>query len=252
MTGKGSPSASPRREDRRSWSVSLRPTVAGLAVIGAIFLLDTALLVGFGQRGSWCRREQSRVRARVDSLEREEGRLRRACQIMDVLRTASRGSISPSESAVIAREIERNARLYDFDPLLILAVVITESGADVDAVGRGASGAASGAVGVMQVKPATARAMARALGLPSPTAFDLMDPSYNLSVGVAFLLQMVHRYGDLRLGIMAYNVGPTGLESGLRGESQLPEGYYRKVLGRYRRLKDEVADPQTSPVSDRD
>ena len=70
-----------------------------------------------------------------------------------------------------------------------------------------------------------------------PSRKDLMDASYNLSVGVAFLLQMVHRYGDLRLGIMAYNVGQSGLESGLRGESSLPEGYYRKVLARYRRLR---------------
>jgi hypothetical protein len=236
---------------RSSWTLSLRPTVVGLAVVGSIFLADTVLLVVLGERGGSVRREQSRVRARLDSLETEAVHLRRAGEVMDRLSEATKGEIAPGEAALLAREIERNARLYDFDPLLILAVVLTESGADLDALGHGASGAASGAVGVMQVKPATAKAMAGALGLPSPTAYDLMDPAYNLSVGVAFLLQMIHRYGDLRLGIMAYNVGPTGLESGLRGETELPEGYYRKVLHRYILLRRPRADhPAVAVVAD--
>jgi len=211
-----------------------------LGVVSFIFLADTAMLVVFGSRASSCRREAARVRARLDSLDRESARLHRSNQIMEAIQEASKQEIPLHEASLLAREIDRNARMYDFDPLLILAVVLTESGADFEAVGHGVSGAASGALGVMQVKPATAGAMAQALGLPPPTKSDLMDPSHNLSVGVAYLLQMIHRYGDLRLGIMAYNVGASGLESGLRGESELPEGYYRKVLSRYSALRKSI------------
>lgn len=215
----------------------MRPTVLGLAVVVALLLSDTVLVIALGARNSWSRREQSRIHARLDSLGKLRETLVRTCQVRDILVEASRGGISDRQASLLATEIERNARLYHFDPLLILAVVLTESGAQFRAVGHGASGTVSGALGVMQVQPATARAMAMALGKRPPTRNDLMDPTYNLSVGVAFLLQMVHRYGDLRLGIMAYNVGPTGLESGLRGESTLPEGYYRKVLGNFRMLR---------------
>jgi soluble lytic murein transglycosylase-like protein len=217
--------------------LALRPTVLGLAVVVAVLLSDTVLVIALGARNSWSRREQSRTLARLDSLANVRETLARTCQVRDILLEVTRSGISSREATLLAREIDRNARLYDFDPLLILAVVLTESGAEFDAVGHGASGTASGALGVMQVQPATARTMAFALGKLPPTRSDLLDPSYNLSVGVAFLLQMIHRYGDLRLGIMAYNVGPGGLESGLRGESALPEGYYRKVLGNYRRLR---------------
>ncbi len=221
----------------RAWALALRPTVLGLAVVVAVLLSDTVLVIALGARNSWSRREQSRIQARLDSLGKVHETLVRTCQVRDILLEVTRSGISSREATLLAREIDRNARLYDFDPLLILAVVLTESGAQFGAVGHGASGNASGALGVMQVQPATARTMAMALGMQPPAGDDLMDPSYNLSVGVAFLLQMIHRYGDLRLGIMAYNVGPTGLESGLRGESALPEGYYRKVLGNYRRLR---------------
>ena len=227
----------------RSWSLGLRPTVLGLALVGVVLLSDTILAIALGARNSWSRREQSRILAKLDSLGKVRETLARTCQVRDILVDVSRQGISDREASLLAREIDRNARMYDFDPLMILAVVLTESGAEFDAVGHGASGTASGALGVMQVQPATARTMAAALGMRPPEGGGLLDPSYNLSVGVAFLLQMVHRYGDLRLGIMAYNVGPTGLESGLRGESALPEGYYRKVLGNYRRLRRKSSPP---------
>ncbi|HXP89963.1 MAG TPA: transglycosylase SLT domain-containing protein [Fibrobacteria bacterium] len=223
----------------RSWTLAMRPTVFGICLLAAAFLAETAMVVVLGERNSRSRLEQARIRVRLDSLETARGTLARTCQVRDLLVDVSHGGISGREAAYLAREIDRNARFYDFDPLLILAVVMTESGADFEAVGHGAGGAPSGALGVMQVRPATARAMAVALGKPVPSETDLMDAGYNLSVGVAFLLQMIHRYGDLRLGIMAYNVGPSGLESGLRGESALPEGYFRKVLRMYGELRRE-------------
>lgn len=227
----------------RSWTLGLRPTVLGLAGVVVVLLSDTVLAITLGARNSWSRREQSRIGAKLDSLGKVRETLARTCQVRDIIVDVSRQGISGRDASLLAREIDRNARLYHFDPLLILAVVLTESGAEFGAVGHGPAGSASGALGVMQVQPATARTMAVALGMAPPARHDLMDPSFNLSVGVAFLLQMVHRYGDLRLGIMAYNVGPTGLESGLRGESALPEEYYRKVLGNYRKLRQKTSRP---------
>jgi soluble lytic murein transglycosylase-like protein len=108
------------------------------------------------------------------------------------------------------------------------------------------------------VQPATARQIAASLGIATPDRDDLLDPTFNLTVGVAYLLQMVHRYGNLRLGIMAYNVGAAGLEAGLRGESVLPEGYYRKVYSNYqallRTLRQRTDSSQatgTQPANDR-
>lgn len=202
-----------------------------LAVLGGL----TFGCVGMGLWNGHLRRLASQESARVDSLAPVRSDMERQVLLLEAIERIAPG-VDASTSALIAREIHRNAVLYGFDPLIILAVVVTESGIDADALGRKQSGARSGAQGVMQIKPATARAMAEALGMDEPGADDLADPAYNLSVGVAYLLQMVHRYQNLRLGIMAYNVGPGALESGLRGEAALPEGYYRKVLRTYRKL----------------
>lgn len=202
-----------------------------LAVVGGL----SFGCVGMGLWNGHLHRLAVREEARLDSLSPVRADLQRQSDLMGVVeRLAPDADVAIC--AVVAREIHRNAVLYGFDPLLILAVVVTESGIDPEALGRFQSGSLSGAQGVMQVKPATARAMAMALGLDAPDADDLADPAYNLSVGVAYLLQMVHRYQNLRLGIMAYNVGPGAVESGLRGEGSLPEGYYRKVLRTYRKL----------------
>lgn len=211
----------------------MRPATIALAVLVAFLIGDSVLAISLGARSADTRQEIARIQSRLDSLSRYQEDLSRRLLVRDALMNASNGRIPASQITLLASEIDRNSRLYHFDPLLILAVVLTESQGDFNAAGRFGSGAASGAVGVMQVKPSTARATALQMGIELPDREDLLDPGLNLAVGVAYLLQMVHRYGDLRLGIMAYNVGETALESALRGEIDLPEAYYRKVYTRY-------------------
>ena len=226
-----------KRGPFRIWTLSLRPTSIALALVVAFLLGDSVLAIALGARNSALRREAARIQLRLDSLANTGRALSRRLLVRDALVDASGGRLPSQQASLLAEEIERNARLYHFDPLLILAVVLTESQGQFTAVGRLSSGTASGAVGVMQLQPATARQTALRMGIEVPDSDHLLDPSFNLTVGVAYLLQMVHRYGDLRLGIMAYNVGASGLESGLRGESDLPEDYYRKVFTKYRQLQ---------------
>jgi soluble lytic murein transglycosylase len=148
--------------------------------------------------------------------------------------------IPDAQAAEMTSVIDRNARLYGFDPFLILAVVSVESKGHADAVGHYMSGAESGATGMMQIMPATARLVAPQLGVGRVSRQDLFDPTVNLAVGTAILLKMIHRYGDLRLGIMAYNVGPNVLEKALHGEGSLPTSYYAKVMVAYRRIRREA------------
>ncbi|HNY29967.1 MAG TPA: transglycosylase SLT domain-containing protein [Fibrobacteria bacterium] len=222
---------------RRIWTLSFTPTLVGALALAVLFLGDTILSIAFGAKITWTRREQARVSTRLDSLDRTSDSLRRVDRLRSVLVRACSGRIDPGDATILAREIDWNARLYDFDPLLILAVVLTESGGQFEALGRHSGGNLSGAVGVMQIQPITARAMAGELGLDPPVSEDLLDPSFNVRIGVAFLLKMVHRYGDLRMGILAYNMGPVALENRLKGNEALPQRYVQVVMANYRRLR---------------
>lgn len=116
------------------------------------------------------------------------------------------------------------AASHRIDPLLLGAIVARESAGRADAV------SAKGAVGLMQVMPATARA----LGVTDPA--QLRDPATSLIAGATYLKQMQARFGsDLALTLAAYNAGPAAVARH-RGVPPYAEtrAYVAAILARYR------------------
>lgn len=99
--------------------------------------------------------------------------------------------------------VERSAAEWGLDPYMVVAVIRQESAFQADIVSQ------AGAVGLMQVMPATARELAGRHG-PSPfREAHLKAPEVNLHLGSAFLRDLRRRYaGDLILVLSAYNAGP--------------------------------------------
>jgi soluble lytic murein transglycosylase-like protein len=76
---------------------------------------------------------------------------------------------------------------------LLLSVARTESNCDANAVSP------AGAIGVMQLMPATAREL----------GVDPHDPRQNIEGGAAYLRQQIDRFGGrIDLALAAYNAGP--------------------------------------------
>lgn len=104
------------------------------------------------------------------------------------------------ERPAAARDLERLAlaegEKYKLDPSLIKHVMFKETGGLKDRAGAVSS---AGAMGVMQLMPATARE----LGVKDP-----FDPVQNIEGGVKYLAQMQRKYDDPRLAAIAYNWGP--------------------------------------------
>lgn len=99
--------------------------------------------------------------------------------------------------------IARSARTSDVDPYLVAAVISAESGFREDVVSP------AGAVGLMQVKPSTAKAVARKADIDGPvTAETLVDASLNIRIGTEYLAELLARYdGDVPQAVAAYNAG---------------------------------------------
>jgi soluble lytic murein transglycosylase-like protein len=119
----------------------------------------------------------------------------------------------------LAQMVEAAARRHGLDPELVRAVVAVESGFRPDAVSP------KGAQGLMQLMPATARA----LGVTDP-----FDPAANIDGGTRYLRILVTRYGgDLRRALAAYNAGE-GAVARHGGVPPYPEtlAYVRRVLQR--------------------
>jgi len=123
--------------------------------------------------------------------------------------------------AAIERHILRAASESRIDPLLIKAIIKTESNFDQFAV------SSKGAQGLMQLMPETAS------DLQVDNPFDAYQ---NIAGGTRYLRTLLDTFaGDLRLSLAAYNAGP-GCVTRHGGIPDFPEtiAYVRKVLRHYR------------------
>lgn len=80
----------------------------------------------------------------------------------------------------------------------------------------------AGAIGLMQLMPATGRETAREINLRYGGLVTLTDSSSNIRLGTAYLGKMFNRFGENRvLATAAYNAGPHRVEKWLPREDQL-------------------------------
>lgn len=128
------------------------------------------------------------------------------------------------------------------DPYLIAAIIREESQYDVRAVSR------VGAIGLMQMMPATANNVAQRVGLPAVGREDLFDQETNIRIGVRYVEQLLEQFsGNLVYTIASYNAGPIAVGNWIaqhRGQSQdefvelIPyqetRQYVKRVLRSYR------------------
>ena len=115
--------------------------------------------------------------------------------------------------------IAGHAKNYELDPALLAAVVYKESKFDPDAR------SSSGAIGLMQLLPTTAKGIAVHTGGKDFVVADLYDPEINVRYGAFYLRRLLRKYDDVRLALAAYNAGQRNVDTWLEdgGEIQFPE-----------------------------
>jgi soluble lytic murein transglycosylase len=111
--------------------------------------------------------------------------------------------------------ITGHAKNYELDPALIAAVIYRESRFDADAR------SASGAIGLMQLLPETAKGIALHTGGSKFRVDDLYDPEINVRYGSFYLRRLLDKYGDLRLALAAYNAGQANVDRWLANDEDI-------------------------------
>ena len=128
------------------------------------------------------------------------------------------------DDGIYAREIAVAADRYKLPAQLIRAVMVVESGGNPNVVSP------AGAIGLMQLLPATAQA----LGVD-----DIRDPAQNILGGARFLRVLANRFeGDMVKVLSGYHAGSMRVQSRGATPFAATDDYVRKILKLYYQLRD--------------
>ena len=127
--------------------------------------------------------------------------------------------------------VRGHAAHYHLNPALLAAVIEQESKFNADAR------SSTGAIGLMQLQPATAKGIALRTGGSRFVLSDLTNPEINVRYGAWYLRHLLDRYRDERTALAAYNAGQENVDRWRRAHEgvQFPET--RAYVDRVERLK---------------
>ncbi len=141
--------------------------------------------------------------------------------------------ISPDYKRV-RHHLRASAQRHGVDYELLQALIAAESGFDAAAVSP------RGAVGLMQILPATAARWGVVQDAKRSVAQKLADPAVNVPTGTRYLRHLLDLFeGRMDLALAAYNAGEGAVQ---RAGNQIPpfketQNYVKTVLGLYAQLK---------------
>lgn len=141
--------------------------------------------------------------------------------------------VSPNFKQV-KHHMREASKTHSVDFELLQALIVAESGFDAHAVSP------KGAVGLMQLMPATAERFGVRADKARSVEQKLTDPKTNISAGTKYLRVLMQMFpGKLELAVAAYNAGEGAVQ---RAGNQIPnyketQNYVKTVMQTYRALK---------------
>jgi soluble lytic murein transglycosylase len=127
--------------------------------------------------------------------------------------------------------VRGHARNYGLDPALLAAVIYQESKFRASAKSR------SGAIGLMQLLPGTAKGIALHTGGTRFVLSDLYEPELNVRYGAWYLRHLIGKYGDERTALAAYNAGQRNVDGWRRAGRGIVFEETRRYVGHVEELK---------------
>jgi soluble lytic murein transglycosylase len=104
--------------------------------------------------------------------------------------------------------INKYAKDYKLDPILIIAIIKVESNFFRRAKSQ------RGAIGLMQLLPSTAKELSNEIGFKDFKAEDLENPEVNIHLGMFYVRKLLDEFDNNEiLALSAYNAGVSNVET---------------------------------------
>lgn len=144
-----------------------------------------------------------------------------------------------------SEHVEKYAKEFNVDPLLIFSMIKAESNFDEKAQ------SSSGAKGLMQLMEATAIEIANKIDEPLVEQENLLEPEKNIMIGTKYYAELLQNYdGNMLLALTAYNAGMGNVNEWIKNEIIKKDGsdienipyketnmYVRKIINNYKMYK---------------
>ncbi|HZQ89365.1 MAG TPA: lytic transglycosylase domain-containing protein [Gaiellaceae bacterium] len=127
--------------------------------------------------------------------------------------------------------VRGHAANYHLNAALLAAVIDEESKFNADAKSP------TGAIGLMQLQPTTARGIAIRTGGSRFVVSDLYNPEINVRYGAWYLRHLLDKYRNERTALAAYNAGQDNVDRWLAKREQVQFPETRAYVDRVERLK---------------
>lgn len=188
---------------------------AKIVVVAAILLpLAVTLLVGLDQRIASASGEPEKNAA----IER----------IVSYLK-GKKVRMKEDRLKAVVSAVYDQSREHDLDYRLVLALIKVESNFRQDAVSKGAHG-------LFQMKPSTARRVARDAGVTWNGSESLREADNNIKLGVCHLSRLMRDFKSVPTALHAYNVGTGSAKARAAADDSEPKTVFtQRVLKEYKK-----------------
>ncbi len=189
-----------------------------------VYLLQSALIIFLVKDKFDLEKQIDFQRKRILELEEKQ-------KILKVIEDFQIG-FTDQEVGELTEVISSECKKYDYDPMFLLSMIITESSFKRHRVSP------KGAEGLMQIKPMTGRGLAGKIGVDWENSLTLQEPEYNVQMGSLHLFELILKFKDVKKALVSYNLGETATMKKIRLNEPLPRSYLDKVMRNYEMLKE--------------
>ena len=204
-----------------------RPAGILLLVLYSLQMMATILLI-------WSYLDQKEIIIKQAQKIRE---MEEKLKILEIIEDYQIG-FNEDEITTLTDVIYEESVKFGIDPLLILAVIKTESAF------KRYQRSHMGAEGLMQIKPSIGKSIAEKWGIEWPQKRGLWNPDLNVRLGTAYLFELILKFRDVREAIIAYNLGETVTREYLYLGAAPPARYYNTVKKNYLKLRRQIEENQ--------
>ncbi len=190
-----------------------------------IYFMQSALIIYLVQ-------DKFQLEKQIDYQQKRISDLEEKVQILQVIEDFQIG-FTDEEKAELANVISSECDKYDYDPLFLFALILTESSFKRGQV------SSVGAQGLMQIRPFVGRSLADKAGVDWEANRTLFEPELIIQLGSLHMFERILKFKDVHKAVISYNLGETALRSRMKLNKPLPKSYLNKVMGNYEMLKEQ-------------